>query len=66
MTIGAGRLPYNPAKESAVKAFWSLVALVAVVALTDGCKRRETKPAPQVVGTTAAITRLLQLRQLGL
>ncbi len=35
-----------------VKTVYVLAAVMAVTVAAEGCKRRETKPAPQVAGTT--------------
>ncbi len=36
----------------AVRVLAALLALMATLAAIDGCKKRETKPAPQVAGAT--------------
>ena len=39
-----------------MKTFWVLLVTVTVLGLgTAGCKKRDVKPAPQVVGTMASV-----------
>ena len=39
-----------------MKTFWVLLVAVTVLSLgTAGCKKRDVKPAPQVVGTMASV-----------